>query len=90
MLYVGAAFDKGIRECLEAHASGTMEPTAEKLFVEFPNLYFDYVAEMNAKSADDAQDVYWYLIQKHKPRFNDVASINPSNRPGTVTVTELD
>ena len=57
VLYVGAAFDKSIRDCLEGHALGTIAPTADKLFAEFPNLYFDYIAEMNAKSLDDAQDV---------------------------------
>src|SRR5687767_7124051 len=59
VLYVGAAFDKTILECLEGHALGNLAPAASDLFETYPNLYFDYIAEMNAKSQDDAQDIYW-------------------------------
>jgi hypothetical protein len=88
VLYVGAAFDKGILQCLEGHAEGTLKPFSKELFEKHPNLYFDYIATWDAKSADDAQDVYWWLIQKHRPPYNDVASVRSSERPGNITVVE--
>lgn len=90
VLYIGAAFEKTINQSLQGHLMGTLEPAADKLLQNYPNLYFDFIAEMNAKSQDDAQDIYWWLVQKHKPPFNDVAGTQPSQRPGTVQVTELD
>ncbi len=74
VLFVGAAFEKGILESLEAHAAGTIEPKANDLLAKFPNLYFDYLTEMDAKTKEDAQDIYWWLIQKHKPPFNDLST----------------
>jgi hypothetical protein len=88
VLYVGAAFDKGILQCLEAHAAGTLQPASKDIFATHPNLYFDYIATWDAKSMDDAQDVYWWLIQKHRPPYNDVANVKPSAREGNVTVIE--
>ncbi len=90
VLYVGQAFDKNIRECLEAHAAGTKLPSAEQLFGAHENIYFDYIVNWNAKSVEDATDVYWWLVQKHKPVFNDVANVTPSGRPGTIEVSELE
>lgn len=88
VLYVGAAFDRGILECLEAHAAGTLEPKSSDLLTKYPNLYFDYIATWDAKSPQDAQDVYWWLIQKHKPPYNNVFSVQHSGRPGTIHVIE--
>jgi len=91
VLYVGAAFDKTIYECLEGHFRGTLNPTVPDLLNKHPNLYFDYLEEMgNAKTQEDAQDIFWWLVQKHKPSYNDVAAVRPSNRPGTIDVVELD
>jgi hypothetical protein len=90
ILYVGAAFEKGIRECLEAHAEGSLKPTAEELFAKHPNLYFDYLIEMDAKTKEDAQDIYWWLVQKHKPPYNDIPSIHPSGRTASVNVVEFE
>ena len=54
---------------------------------EYPNLYFDYLIEMNgAKSIDDAQNIFWWLLQKHKPKFNS-ASVSPSTPAETFEVT---
>lgn len=88
VLFVGAAFDKTVKESLEAHHNGTLEPKAADLLKKHGNLYFDYLSEMkNVKTADDAQDVYWWLIQKYKPQYNDLNTKN-SGRPGEIKVTE--
>src|SRR5689334_22211659 len=75
VLYIGAAFEKGILASLEAHAAGAMKPSSDEIFAAYPNLYFDYITEMDAKTQQDAQDIYWWLVQKHKPRYNDIPNI---------------
>lgn len=90
VLYVGAAFDNTIFDCLSAHASGAAEPRAADLLAAHGNLYFDYIAEWDVKTRDDAQDVYWWLVQKHRPPHNNVAGTSPSERPGTVVVIDED
>jgi hypothetical protein len=88
VLYVGAAFDEGILAKLEAHAAGTIEPKSADIFAQHPNLYFDYITTWDAKSLEDAQDVYWWLVQKHKPRYNNAAAVQHSGRPGRIDVIE--
>ena len=89
VLYVGAAFTEGIRACLEKHEAGTLAPAAKDLLQNYPNLYFDYLSEMDAKSKDDAQDIYWWLVQKHQPPFNDIPATKSSGRYASVNVVEL-
>ena len=43
---------------------------------------------MDAKSQDDAQDIYWWLVQKHKPRYNNIADIKHSGRYQNIDVVE--
>lgn len=88
VLYVGAAFDKGILASLEGHAAGTIQPSSDELFKKYPNLYFDYLTKMDAKSQEDAQDVYWWLVQKHKPPYN--SDVQNSGRYAAINVVELD
>lgn len=88
VLFVGAAFDKGILASLEAHAAGQLKPTSDELFAAYPNLYFDYLVQWDAKSEQDAQDIYWWLIQKNKPKYNDVANIQHSGRYQKINVIE--
>jgi hypothetical protein len=90
VLYVGAAFEKTMNECLEGHLNGTLQPIAHDLFGRYPNLYFDFIAEMNAKSLDDAKDIYWWLVNKYKPEYNDLAATSHSGRDGEITVDECD
>ena len=90
VLYVGAAFDQGIQACLEGHASGARSPAAADLFASHPNLYFDYIAEWDAKSRQDAEDIHWWLVRKHNPPYNDAAAIRPSGRYADVNVIEED
>lgn len=87
VLYVGAAFDRPIRACLEAHADGSLAPSASDLLTEHPNLYFDYLEQTDAKTRDDIQDIYWWLVNKHRPAYNKTA-VQPSGRYGTVDVIE--
>lgn len=89
VLFVGAAFTRTIHDSLVAHADGSLAPKADDLFKAHPNLYFDYIEEMDAKTQDDAQDIYWWLVQKHKPPFNDPA-VTHSGRYASIDVVELD
>ena len=88
VLYVGAAFDRTIRDCLEAHAAGTLAPAADDILAKYPNLYFDYLDQTDAKTREDAQDIYWWLVQKHKPAYNDASAVQPSGRTASVDVVE--
>ena len=90
VLYIGAAFDRSIRDCLEGHADGTLPPTADDLLRSHPNLYFDYLEETGARTLDDARDLHWWLVQKHKPAYNNVAETTSSNRSGSIRVEEID
>ncbi len=88
VLFVGAAFEKGILESLESHAAGTLKPKSSDIFAKYPNLYFDYLTQMDAKTKDDAQDIYWWLVQKHQPPYNNIASISNSGRYQKIDVVE--
>ena len=88
VLYVGAAFDRGIKSCLEAHADGSLTPSAGEIFGKHANLYFDYLEQTDAKTKEDAQDIHWWLVNKHKPPFNDSSSIDHSGRFDSIKVIE--
>lgn len=88
VLFVGAAFEKGILESLEAHAAGTLPPASSDIFAKYSNLYFDYLTQLDAKTKEDAQDIYWWLIQKHRPPYNDVPNIKHSGRYQSIQVVE--
>lgn len=88
VLYVGAAFEKGIRECLEGHADGSRAPAAAEIMSTYTNLYFDYLTAMDAKTVEDAQDIFWWLVNKHQPPFNNIKSIHHSGRYETINVIE--
>jgi hypothetical protein len=88
VLYVGAAFERGIRACLEAHADGTLPPTADEILARHPNLYFDYLEQTDAKTREDAQDIVWWLVNKHKPAYNDTTAVRHSGRYNAIDVIE--
>ena len=89
VLFVGAAFKTTIFDALQGHAEGRVSPAANALMTEHPNLYFDYIAEWDAKSEEDARDIYWWLVQKHRPPHNDPA-VSHSGRFEKIHVVELD
>lgn len=88
VLYVGAAFDRDIKSCLEAHAEGTLAPSAGEIYGKHDNLYFDYLEQTDAKTKEDAQDIHWWLVNKHRPPFNDVGAARHSGRYETIDVIE--
>lgn len=89
VLFIGAAFEKGILESLEGHAAGTLTPASKDVMAKYPNLYFDYLTELDAKSKEDAQDIYWWLLQKHRPPYNDL-TITHSGRFQEINVVEAE
>jgi len=60
---------------------------AADLLATHANLYFDYLEQTSARDQNDAQDIYWYLVNKHKPVYN-VAPVKPSGRSGSIDVVE--
>lgn len=88
VLYVGAAFTQTLEQALSAHLNGTLSPSVNQLLENNPNLYFDFLSETDAKTQEDAQDIYWWLVQKYKPPYNDVTQVRHSGRPGHIHVVE--
>jgi hypothetical protein len=88
VLYVGAAFDRTIKASLEAHFDGTLAPKGDDLIAKYPNLYFDFLERTDARTREDAQDIYWWLVNKYKPAYNDAASVRPSGRFEAIDVIE--
>ena len=70
VLYVGAALDRSVYQCLDDHMNGKLEPTREKLFAVSPDIYFDYVASADITELDELKDIAGNFVAKHKPRFN--------------------
>jgi hypothetical protein len=90
VLYIGAAFEETIHDCLEAHLENKKAPMAKDLFSQYPNLYFDFIDEWNAVTEEDVKDVYWWLVKKYNPTFNfDKSEPIHSGRPGDIDVVEL-
>jgi len=90
VLYIGGAFDKTIRECLEAHAQGTLEPTASKLFESHPDLYFDFIVDWDAKTLEDALAIHAWLIRKYQPPYNKDTPSPGGLQEGDIEVIEPD
>lgn len=90
ILYIGAAFDENIHDCLEAHLENKKAPNTKDIFSEYTNLYFDFIDEWNAVTDEDAKDVYWWLVKKYDPKYNmDKINLKNSGRRGDVNVVEI-
>src|SRR5262245_41731510 len=59
ILYMGLALEKSVFDVLYEHWRGERKPTVQDLLSKYPNLYFGYVAESNASSAEDLKDLFW-------------------------------
>lgn len=87
-VYAGLTTDRSIFDALTEHWDGRREPKCEDLFKKYPNLYFSYVVESNAKSPEDMQDLFWAMMQNDKPELLDWAALRNSGRFASIKVKD--
>lgn len=88
VLFVGAALERSVYECLDDHMNGKLAPTAKDLFAAAPDIYFDYVASADIGELDELKDIAGVFIAKNKPRFN-TGPAPSSGKYATVEVEEV-
>jgi hypothetical protein len=84
ILFMGLA-EKSIFDTLYKHWRGERQPAVQDLLARYPNLYFGYVAESNARDAEDLKDLFYAMVRAEKPTLMDLASVKPTGRYAEVT-----
>lgn len=87
IIFVGLSWPRTIQDVLREHLDGRLEPSSTRLFEYRPDVYFDFVEETDARSAEDYQDLAAALVSRHGPRFNE-APAPLSGRFARVAVAE--
>ena len=85
VLFADWVKDKSIFDALFEHWRGEKQPAVQVLLAKYPNLYFSFVVDSDAKTPDDMQDLFYAMVQADKPELNDRAAIKPTGRYTTVT-----
>jgi hypothetical protein len=85
ILYIGLTLDKSIFDALYEHWRGERSPKVQELLAKYPNLYFGYVVDSNAKDVDDLKDLFWAMVQAEKPALVDPASVKHTGRYAEIT-----
>jgi hypothetical protein len=88
VVYAGLTTDKTIFTMLYEHWDGKREPAVQDLLKKYPNLYFSYVVESDAKSPEDMQDLFWGIVQEDKPELLDYANLQHSGRFSDIKVKD--
>lgn len=87
-VYAGLTTDRTIFDALTEHWDGRREPTVPSMFAKYPNLYFSYIFESNAKTPEDMQDLFWAMMQNDKPELLDWQALKHSGRYSEITVKD--
>jgi hypothetical protein len=87
-VFIGLTLDKNIYDVLFEHWEGRREPKVQELLKKYPNLYFGFVSDSNAKTSEDLQDLYFAMVQQEKPELVDAASVKPTGRYSEVSYKE--
>ena len=85
ILFMGLTLEKSIFDALYEHWRGDRPPAVQDLLARYPNLYFGYVAQSDAKSAEDLKDLFWAMVQAEKPTLLDPRSVKPTGRYSEIT-----
>jgi hypothetical protein len=85
VLYAGLVTDRSIFDALNEHFRGEREPTSQKLLAEYPNLYFSFIVESDAKTPEDLNDLFYAVVQQDKPTLLNPATVQPTGRYAGVT-----
>jgi hypothetical protein len=85
VLYADWVKDKSIYEALYEHFRGEKQPAAQDLLARYPNLYFSYIADSDAKTPEDMQDLFYAIVKADKPELLDPSTVKPTGRYSDVT-----
>ena len=85
VLYAEWAKDKSIHETLFEHWRGQKQPAVMDLLSKYPNLYFSYIVDSDAKTPEDMQDLFYAVVQTDKPELVDASTVKPTGRYSAVT-----
>jgi hypothetical protein len=85
VLFADWVKDKSIYEALYEHFRGEKQPASKDLLARYPNLYFSYIADSDAKTPEDMQDLFYAVVQADKPELIDAATVKPTGRYSAVT-----
>lgn len=88
VVYAGWSKEKSIFDALYAHWRGDLAPTVQELLSRYPNLYFSYIVDSDAKTPEDLQDLFWAIVQSDKPELVDASSVKPTGRYSSITVKD--
>ncbi len=88
VLYAALTTDKPIFAALYEHWDGKRQPAVQDLLQKYPNLYFSFVVDSDAKTPEDLQDLFWGVVQNDKPILVDPASVQHSGRYSEIKVKE--
>jgi len=80
--------DKSIFEALFEHWRGEKKPAVQELIGLYPNLYFSFIVDSDAKTPEDMQDIFYAIVQADKPVLVDPATVKPTGRYSEVTVKD--
>ncbi len=80
VVYMALTLDKSIFVALDEHWRGERQPAVQSLFKQYPNLYFSYILESDAKTPEDLQDLFYALVQADKPLQTEPAAPQPTGR----------
>src|SRR5262245_35573033 len=80
--------DRSIFDALFEHWRGERQPAVQDLLAKYPNLYFSYIYESDAKSEEDMQDLFYAVVQADKPALVDRASVKPTGRYSEIKVRD--
>ncbi len=88
VLFADWTKEKSIYEALYEHFRGEKKPAAQDLLSRYPNLYFSYIVDSDAKTPEDMQDLFYGLVQADKPELVDAATVKPTGRYSSVRVKD--
>ena len=88
VVFADWAKEKSIFDALFEHWRGEKKPTVQELLARYPNLYFSFIVDSDAKTPEDMQDLFYAIIQSDKPELVDSSAVKPTGRYSEITVKD--
>src|SRR5712691_8710532 len=80
--------EKTIFDALFEHWRGEKKPAVQDLLARYPNLYFSFIVDSDAKTPEDMQDLFYAVVQADKPELVEAAAVKPTGRYSQITVKD--
>jgi len=88
VVFMALTLDKTIFMALDEHWQGIRQPAVQTLLASHPNLYFSFVVDSDAKTAEDLQDLFWAMVQSDKPEATSPHDPKPTGRYSEIHVKD--